>query len=120
MAASRVLGVTKVIFGGTDFGTRPGATIKLGGDKKTPQFGSGILAGFSHEPQACEFQGTLIVKGSTDTEKVRNYEGQIDFVCDTVPPITYSSADAVVDTADVELGPDGLKFNAMGTAAVKV
>ena len=117
MAASRVLGIVKVVFNGVDFGTKPGATMKLGGFKKTPVFGSGVLAGYSHEPEPCEVHCTLIMKSSTDTEKIRTYEGQIDYVTDI--GITYSSADAVVSES-VDIGADGLGVVIMGSAAVKI
>lgn len=117
MAATRVIGITKVIFGGTDFGTKPGADIELGGFTKEPVFGSGVLAGATHTPVPMKVSCVLVVKSDTDVEKIRNFEGQIDFETDV--GIRYSSANAWVSES-VKLSQDGLAVTIMGAAAVKV
>lgn len=113
---AKTLGVTLVRLNGVDYRTKPGASIKLGGKQKTPQFASGKLSGFSEVPVACEFTGSFEVMSDTDIEAIRKFEGQADFVTDV--GITYSSSNATI-TEPPEL-QEFLGFVIMGEAAVKV
>ena len=114
----KVFNIPIVKLKGVDYRTKPGATLKLGGMKATPQYASGTLSGFAEEPEASEFNGSFEIMSDTDVEAIRNHDGLIEYLTDV--GITYASSNSRI-TETLELTPgDGAKFTIMGSAAVKV
>lgn len=117
---ARVVGVTKVSLNDTDWGTMPGASAKLGGQKQDPVFASGVMAGFKATPVPFSLTCVFVWNSTTDIEAIRKHAGKCDFKTDLPGGPVYSSGDSVVDEDSVEIGEDGVKCTVIGTAAVKV
>jgi len=118
MASLKVFNIPIVTLNDVDYRTKPGATLKMGGMKATPQFASGVLSGFAEEPEACEFTGSFEIMSDTDLEAIRNHEGKTDFKTD-VGIIYTSSVSRITESPELVPG-DGAKFTIMGQAVVKV
>jgi hypothetical protein len=115
---ANVFNIPIVKLNGVDYRTKPGATLKLGGMKATPQFASGRLSGFAQEPEAAEFNGSFEIMTDTDLEAIRKHNGLTEYVTDV--GITYASSNSQI-TETPELNPgDGVKFTIMGEAAARV
>ena len=80
---AKVAGVVKIRLNGVDYGTKQGASLELGGETKTSQFASGQRSGSSSDPTASKITLTVEVRGDTDLEALRNFEGIAEFIMDT-------------------------------------
>jgi hypothetical protein len=113
-----IFNIPIVRLNGVDFRTKPGATLKLGGMKATPSFGSGKMTGFANEPEASEFNGSFEIMSDTDLEAIRHHKGLTEYVLKDVNMVYASSNSQITETPELAPG-DGVKFTIMGEAAAK-
>lgn len=115
----KVVGKVFVIINGEKLDSKPGASLKLGGDKRTAQMGVGRMSGFSEEVEAAEADCVLNVTAGTDLEMIKNFtDGTVTFLTDAGQ--TWVVNDAFCE-GDVKLSGkgDGATVKFMGQPAVR-
>jgi len=79
----KVVGKAYVIINGEKLDSKPGASLMLGGDKRTAQMGVDRMSGFSEEVEAAEIECTLNVNANTDLEAIKDFtDGTVTFLTD--------------------------------------
>ena len=78
----KVFGVVKVQLNGVDYQTKPGATLEMGGVRKTSQFGNDVRTGASTEPVPSRITVQFLVYSESDIEAIRDFEGIAEYITD--------------------------------------
>jgi hypothetical protein len=112
--------IAQVKLNGVAYGTKPGASINLGGLNHEPDWADGKMEGFLATPTHCEITCSFQARSDTDFEAIRLFTGIAEFVMLDLPgKPTYSSADAkVAETISIQPG-EGITVRIIGKPAEK-
>lgn len=114
--AAKGFNIAQVKLNGVAYGTKPGATARLGGVSLSPDFADGDQLVMYETPEPMEVSCSFIVTSDTDLEAIRNFKnGVCEFVLkDLSGTPTYSSADAsVAESVQLSAG-DGISVRIIG------
>ncbi len=78
----RVFGVVKVKLNGTDWKTKPGATLDAGGKRWTSQFGNKKRSGMSWEPVPSILTVEFVIYSETDFLEIAGFRGIAEYITD--------------------------------------
>lgn len=112
--------IAQVKLNGVPYGTKPGASINLGGVNYEIDFADGKPSGFLGTPTQAEITCNFQVRSDTDIEAIRNFQGIAEFVMlDVAGKPTYSITDSrVAETISIQPG-EGIAVRIIGTPAEK-
>lgn len=116
----RVFGVVKVRLNGTDYRTKPGAEIDVGGRRYTSQFGNGKRSGVSWEPVPSVLSAEFLVSSQLDWEAIRDFkDGIAEYVTDVGIVLAADNCTVVEPPAFAGEGK-GISITIEGDPAYKV
>lgn len=114
----KLTGICKIKIDGALVRTKEGATIQMGGYTRTPQYGDGVLIGYTEAPMAAVVTATLQHASDTDIDAINNgVDVSIIFDCDSGPQFLVRSAFRSSDPVELTGGDGELTVEFSGQPA---